>query len=66
MLDDAVNAPALDAKDWEAARAPAIAYLRSNALGSFATDAKHRTALDDIVAKGAVIRQRCGMVAADP
>jgi hypothetical protein len=50
MLDDTANAPALDAKDREAARALAMAYRSANALGSVATDAEYRIALDDIVA----------------
>lgn len=60
MLSDAADAPALDGKDRDAARALAMAYRSANALGSVATDAVYRTALDDIVAKDAAMRQRCG------
>lgn len=60
MLSDAAEAPALDAKDRDAARALATAYRSANALGSVVTDAEYRTALDDIVAKDAAMRQRCG------
>lgn len=60
MLSDASDSPALDSKDRDAARALATAYRTANALGSIATDAEYRTALDDIVAKDAAIRQRCG------
>lgn len=60
MLSDAAEAPALDAKDRDAARALATAYRTANALGSVATDAEYRTALDEIVAKDAAMRQRCG------
>lgn len=59
MLADAAEVPALDAKDGDAARALATAYRTANALGSVATDAEYRTALDDIVAKDATMRRLC-------
>jgi len=59
MIDDAARDPAIEAKHRDTARALAAAYRTSNALGSVATDAEYRTALDDIVAKDAAMRQAC-------
>jgi hypothetical protein len=59
-IDTNGGASALDAKDRDAARALAAAYRNADALGGVATDAEYRTALDEIVAKDAATRQRCG------
>ena len=59
MIDEAARDPAIEAKYRDTARALAAAYRTSNALGSVATDAEYRTALDDIVAKDATMRQAC-------
>jgi hypothetical protein len=60
MLDDAAADPAIDPKLRDAVRALAAAYRTSNALSSVATDPEYRTALDDIVAKDAPVRNACG------
>ncbi|MCV7123501.1 hypothetical protein AWC15_21695 [Mycobacterium lacus] len=59
LLDNATLDPALDSKHRDAARALATAYRTTTAMGSVATDAEYRTALDDIIAKDAVMRQVC-------
>jgi hypothetical protein len=59
MLDDAAVNPALDAKHRDAARALATAYRTSNAVGSVATDAEYRAAIDDIIAKDGAMKQVC-------
>jgi hypothetical protein len=59
MLEDAATDPALDAKRRDAGRALATAYRNTTAMGSVATDAEYRTALDDIIAKDAAMRQVC-------
>ena len=62
MLDNAAANPALDADDRDAARALATAYLTETAKSSSDafTDAEFRAALDDVVAKDAVMKKVCG------
>jgi hypothetical protein len=62
MLDDAAANPALDANDRDATRALATAYLTETAKSSSDafTDSEFRAALDDVVAKDAVMKKVCG------
>jgi hypothetical protein len=60
MLDSAAGDPALDAKHRDASRALAAAYRNTSAMGSVATEAGYRAALDDIIAKDAAMKQVCG------
>jgi hypothetical protein len=62
MLDMAAANPALDATYRDAARALATAYAMATAKGNadIATDAEFRAAIDDVVAKDAVMKKVCG------
>ncbi|OBH62907.1 hypothetical protein [Mycobacterium sp. E2479] len=62
MLDMASEAPALDTNHRDAAHALATAYGTVTALGSsaVASDADYRAALDDVIAKDAVMKKVCG------
>ncbi|WP_244604169.1 hypothetical protein [Mycobacterium attenuatum] len=62
MLENAAANPALDTADRDAARALATAYLTTTAMGNrdVASDTDFRAALDDLVAKDAVMRKVCG------
>lgn len=58
----AVNNPALDANHRDAARALARAYGTVTAKGNtvVASDADYRAALDEVIAKDAVMKKVCG------
>jgi hypothetical protein len=62
MLDMAAANPALDANHRDAARALAMAYGTLTAKGTYgiATDAEYQAALDEIIAKDAVMKKVCG------
>lgn len=62
MLDNVAGNPALDAAHRDAARALAATYLRTTAMGNrdVATDSDFRAALDDLIAKDAVMKRVCG------
>ncbi len=62
ILEMAADNPALDGDHRDAARALAIAYGTLTARGTYgiATDAEYQAALDDIVAKDAVMKKVCG------
>ena len=62
MLDMAAANPALDATYRDPARALATAYVMATAKGNadVATDAEFRAAIDDVVAKDAVMKKVCG------
>ncbi|MGO9155719.1 hypothetical protein [Mycobacterium sp.] len=62
MLDMAAANPALDATHRDAARALATAYVMATAKGNadVASDAEFRAAIDDVVAKDAVMKKVCG------
>jgi hypothetical protein len=62
MVDNAASDPALDAKHRDAARALATAYLVQTAKSNSDAfpDAEFRTALDDVIAKDALMKQVCG------
>jgi hypothetical protein len=62
MLDNAAANPALDANDRDAARALATAYLTETEKSSSDafTDSEFRSALDDVLAKDAVMKKVCG------
>ncbi|CNM45659.1 Exported protein of uncharacterised function [Mycobacterium tuberculosis] len=54
--------PTLDANHRDAARALATAYGTLTAKGTYgiASDSEYQAALDDIVAKDAVLKKVCG------
>lgn len=62
MLENASADPALDAQHRDAARALATAYLTTTAKATtgVAADAEWQAALDDVIAKDAVMKQVCG------
>jgi hypothetical protein len=62
ILDMAAANSALDGSHRDAARALAIAYGTLTAKGTYgiATDAEYQAALDDIIAKDAVMKKVCG------
>jgi hypothetical protein len=62
MLDMAASNPALDANHRDAARALEAAYLTVTAKSSFgvAADAEFQAALDNVLAKDAVMKKVCG------
>jgi hypothetical protein len=62
MLDTAADNPALDADHRDAARVLAAAYGMLTAKGTYgvATDAEFQSALDDAIAKDAVMKKVCG------
>jgi hypothetical protein len=62
MLDTAASNPALDANHRDAARALEAAYLTVTAKSSsgVATDAEFQAALDNVLAKDAVMKKVCG------
>jgi len=62
MLDNAAANPALDANHRDAARALASAYLTDTAKSSSNafTEPEFRAALDDVIAKDAVMKKVCG------
>jgi hypothetical protein len=62
MLDLAAANVALDAAHRDAARALAAAYGTVTAMGNsvVASDADYRAAIDDVVAKDAVMKKVCG------
>jgi hypothetical protein len=64
LLTRAVNNPALDANHRDAARALARAYGTVTAKGNtvVASDADYRAALDEVIAKDAVMKKVCGGV----
>jgi hypothetical protein len=61
MLDNAAADPALDAAHRDAARALATAYLTTTAMGNkdVASDPDFHAALDDLIAKDAVMKKIC-------
>jgi hypothetical protein len=62
ILDMAADNPALDASHRDAARALAIAYGTLTAKGTYgiSSDAEYQAAMDDIIAKDAVMKKVCG------
>lgn len=62
MLDNAAANAALDTTHRDAARALATAYLTTTAMGNrdVASDSDFRAALDDLIAKDAVMKKVCG------
>ncbi len=63
MLENAATDPALDAKDRDAARALATAYLTATAKATngVVADAEWQAALDEVIAKDAAMKKVCGV-----
>lgn len=62
MLDNAATSPALDNKYRDAAHTLATAYLNATAMSAtdVANDSQWQAAIDDVIAKDAVMKKLCG------